>query len=312
MSLAWLINGRQRMERALTLNDVLDPQKTGSGPRHRRESRSPACAGHSEEPTPAARPRSRASSRRCTITVSPLVVASAVDPQLIPRGQNQQTSLGAGLLDRGAHERVDQLFQNDLARDGLRHLDHGREVEVFDRRSDRARRAGRWLLPPQVRIQLVELPHLAVGSPAQIAVAGVAQIEMRDLSRSRAPRRSARRVRRRAPRCGRSRWRAPSGWPVRRGARRRARGLRGGRSPRRPARRGSRNSPGNCSAQISSCSVMRGQRLEVLLPLVGRRESQNAASSRARRRSDIRPSRRCDATSTAAVAPSTRHRGPRA
>ena len=47
---------------------------------------------------------------------------------------NQQTTLGTGLLDRGAHERVEQLFQDDLARYRLRHFDHGREVQVFDRR----------------------------------------------------------------------------------------------------------------------------------------------------------------------------------
>ena len=41
--------------------------------------------------------------------------------------------------------------------------------------------AGRWLCPLEVRIQLVELPHLAVGAPAQIAVAGVPQIHVRDL-----------------------------------------------------------------------------------------------------------------------------------
>ena len=61
------------------------------------------------------------------------------DPLLDASRKNQQASLGARLLDRGAHERVDQLFQHDFARDGLRHLDHGREVEVFDRRPDRAR-----------------------------------------------------------------------------------------------------------------------------------------------------------------------------
>ncbi len=33
----------------------------------------------------------------------------------------------------------------------------------------------------QVRIHLLELPHLAVGAPTQIAVAGVPQIQMRDL-----------------------------------------------------------------------------------------------------------------------------------
>jgi hypothetical protein len=46
---------------------------------------------------------------------------------------NQQTSLGAGLLDRGAHEHVDQSFEDDLARDRLRHLDRRREIEVFNR-----------------------------------------------------------------------------------------------------------------------------------------------------------------------------------
>ena len=41
--------------------------------------------------------------------------------------------------------------------------------------------AGRWLFLAEVRIQLVELPHLAIGSPAQIAVAGVPQIHMGNL-----------------------------------------------------------------------------------------------------------------------------------
>ena len=55
-------------------------------------------------------------------------------PQLGASRKNQQTSLGARLLDRGAHERLDQLFKDDLARDGLRHLDYGREIQMLDRR----------------------------------------------------------------------------------------------------------------------------------------------------------------------------------
>ena len=54
-------------------------------------------------------------------------------PLLDPSRTNQQTSLGTGVLDRGAHERVDQPFEDDLARDRLRHLDRRREIEVFDR-----------------------------------------------------------------------------------------------------------------------------------------------------------------------------------
>ena len=51
-------------------------------------------------------------------------------PLLDPSRTNQQTSLGAGLLDRGAHEHIDQSFKDDLARDRLRHLDRRREIEV--------------------------------------------------------------------------------------------------------------------------------------------------------------------------------------
>ncbi len=114
------------------------------------------------------------------------VVASAAIRGSGRLRQDQQAALGAGLLDRGAHERVDQLFQDDLARDRLRHLDHGREVEMFDRRADRAGRPGRRLFRPELRIQLLELPHLAVGAPAEIAVAGIAQIEIGDFSNPRA------------------------------------------------------------------------------------------------------------------------------
>ena len=67
------------------------------------------------------------------------------DPLLSPSRKNQQASLGTRVLDRCAHERVEQLLQHDLARDCLRDLDHGREVEMFDRRRDRARRSGRGL-----------------------------------------------------------------------------------------------------------------------------------------------------------------------
>src|SRR6476620_124601 len=47
---------------------------------------------------------------------------------------------------------------------------------MFDRRPDRAGRTGNRRLIPKVGIQLVELPHLAVGSPAEIAVPGISQI----------------------------------------------------------------------------------------------------------------------------------------
>ena len=84
------------------------------------------------------------------------------------------------MLDRGTHQRIEQLFEHDLARDGLRHLDHGREIEVFDRCADRARRSSGGLFRPQVRVELIELPDLAICAPAEIAVTGIAQVGLRD------------------------------------------------------------------------------------------------------------------------------------
>ena len=69
-----------------------------------------------------------------------------LDPQLSSARNNQQSLARRPRARCAARMSVSmQLFQHDLARDGLRHLDHGREVEVFDRRCDRARRTGRWL-----------------------------------------------------------------------------------------------------------------------------------------------------------------------
>ena len=161
------------------------------------------------------------SSRRCTVTVSPTGRGFRGYPLLGASPKKQQTSLRASLLNGSAHERVDQFFENDFAGDGLRHLDHGREVELFDGRPNRAGwdRGGAPGLSGMDT--LVELPHLGVGAPTQIAVAGVpADTGGRSL-RGRGPRRSGRRARRPAPHGERSRWRAPSGWPVRRDARRR-------------------------------------------------------------------------------------------
>jgi len=46
--------------------------------------------------------------------------------------QNQHASFGARLFDCCTHDHLDQPVEHDVARGGLRHLDHRREVEVFD------------------------------------------------------------------------------------------------------------------------------------------------------------------------------------
>src|SRR5215469_3042253 len=88
------------------------------------------------------------------------------------------------MLDNRAHQSVDQLVQNQLARECLRDLDHRREIETVDRRFDRPR----WCRPatvlPQLRMELIELPHLSIGSPSEVTPPCVSQIEIRDLLES--------------------------------------------------------------------------------------------------------------------------------
>ena len=103
------------------------------------------------------------------------------DPLLCPARQHQQAALDTGLLNGGPHEDDEQLLPHDCAGHRLRHLDNGRKVELFRRHRERARRPGRGFFLAKVRILLPELPHLAIGSPTNIGVPGVAQIEIGDL-----------------------------------------------------------------------------------------------------------------------------------
>src|SRR6266567_1419555 len=84
------------------------------------------------------------------------------------------------MLDGGAQQRVDQLLEDDLAGNRLRDLEDRREVEMPDGRADGASRVGSWLDRAEVRMELVELPHLAVGAPEQVPVPGLPKIEMRE------------------------------------------------------------------------------------------------------------------------------------
>ena len=95
------------------------------------------------------------------------------DPLITLSRNNEQRALGTCVLDGGAHQGIEQLFQNDLARDSLGHLDHGREVEVLDARSDGTCQARSLLLHPKLRIELIKLTHLAIGSPAKVTAPGV-------------------------------------------------------------------------------------------------------------------------------------------
>src|SRR5262249_51548156 len=86
--------------------------------------------------------------------------------QLLTLYGNQEASLGAGMLDGRAHKPVEKFSHTDRARERLGNSDPRGEIELFARCFDRACRPGRARVPPQPRMELLELPHLAVGSPA--------------------------------------------------------------------------------------------------------------------------------------------------
>src|SRR3954466_13151844 len=52
---------------------------------------------------------------------------------------------------------------------------------MLDGHRDSARRSGNLAILPELRIQLVELPHLTIGSPTYIAMPGVPQVRAGDL-----------------------------------------------------------------------------------------------------------------------------------
>ena len=101
-------------------------------------------------------------------------------PIFITSRKHQQTSLGAGVLDGRAHERVDQLLQDDLSRYRFRDLDHCRKIEVRNGRLYRRRRIGGSLFGFDLRVELHELSSLRVGSPAPIARSGIPQVSSRN------------------------------------------------------------------------------------------------------------------------------------
>src|SRR5262249_55223413 len=89
------------------------------------------------------------------------------------------TALSARMLNRCAHERVGQFLLDHLARYRLQDLHDGGKIKVFHWGHDCVYRTR--LLLAEVRVQLIELPHLAIGAPTGITVSCVPQIRMCDL-----------------------------------------------------------------------------------------------------------------------------------
>src|SRR5690348_10171307 len=81
------------------------------------------------------------------------------------------------MLDGRAHQSVDQLFHNHLARDDLRDFDHGGQIQVFDVCSCDARGTSDRLLLPELRVLPIELAYFTVCSPPQVAVPCISEVE---------------------------------------------------------------------------------------------------------------------------------------
>ena len=134
-----------------------------------------------------------ACSARRTMTVSPLVVASAAMRSSSPRGRSNSPR-SAPACSIAVRMSVSSSFSRtispDTACETLRTVARSRcstGAPIVPRR------VGRRLCPPGGADRAsIELPHLAIGAPAQVAVAGVPQVRLRDLRRIRAPRKSAR------------------------------------------------------------------------------------------------------------------------
>ena len=126
----------------------------------------------------------------------------------------------------------------------MRSLDHTRDIELLDRGANGGRRMPS-LWNSQMRIKPIELPHLAVGAPAEIAVRWRSVYRRRQCSRRRAPRRIVRPPRRPRLRSARNHARGPSEWPARIGAWHRRLALRDERSRPTPARACLRTSAGS-------------------------------------------------------------------
>ena len=85
------------------------------------------------------------------------------------------------MLERFLQKCFNQFLELDLARDSLRDLDYSCEVELIDPRINLPRTGSRGPFGPEVWVHLLELTHFSIGSPAQIAVASVLQIERGNL-----------------------------------------------------------------------------------------------------------------------------------
>ena len=94
------------------------------------------------------------------------------------REQDQGAARAARLEDE-VQERAQQLLPDHFPGDGLRRLDHREQVDLLGLQRHGRRRARRPGLD-ELRVPPFEIARLAVGAPAEIAVARLAQVRVGD------------------------------------------------------------------------------------------------------------------------------------
>src|SRR5260370_2554613 len=85
------------------------------------------------------------------------------------------------MFNRDPQQCLDELAEEDLAGHRLRGLEHRPDIQLPDGRANGSGGRCRDWCVAQMWMMLLELPHLAIGSPAKIAVAGVLQIHTGNL-----------------------------------------------------------------------------------------------------------------------------------
>src|ERR1700743_3528979 len=101
-------------------------------------------------------------------------------PWFVALEQDEQTTLGAGMLDRYPQQRLDELAELYLDRHRLRGLEHRSDIELLRGRANGSGGGCRGWRVTVMRVKLFELPHLAERAPAQIAAPRLPQTGMGD------------------------------------------------------------------------------------------------------------------------------------
>ena len=103
------------------------------------------------------------------------------DLWLVGREQDEQATRSTGMFDYNSQQRLDELSEDDLPGHRLRGLEHRPDIQPLDGRANGSGGKCRNWCVSEMRMKPFELPHLAVGSPTQISVAGVLQIHAGNL-----------------------------------------------------------------------------------------------------------------------------------